>query len=165
MIVTILFLKKMPLTEKHLFEKFEKLAYAVKQEFKSKGIIIPTRRRDGTIQIGDYIIVKKDPFYFVKNSRGIAVAGPLNLAQTAIVVANDLALGRWADEKLMNTDLWYGYKVFEEQAATARAERAYKDKDADRGDLSSYKAATACEQKLYHKKSIDSRFDKLYKLT
>jgi hypothetical protein len=155
----------MPLTEKHLFEKFEKLAHAVKQEFKSKGIIIPSRRRDGSIQIGDYSITKKDPFYYIKNSRGIVVAGPLNLAQTAVVVANDLALGRWADEKLIDTDRWYGFKDFEEQSATARADRAYKDKDSDKGDLSLSKAAAAGERKLFYKKSIVSRFDKIYKLT
>ena len=155
----------MPLTEKHLFEKFEKLAHAVKQEFKSKGIMIPSRRKDGSIQIGNYFISKKDVFYFIKNSRGIIVTGPLNLAQTAVVVANDLALGRWPDAKLIDTDRWYGFKEFEEQSANARADRAYKDKDSDKGDLSLYKAATACEQKLHYKKTIDSRFDKLYKLT
>jgi len=155
----------MPQTEKHLFEKFEKLAHAVKQEFKSKGMIIPSRRRDGVIQIGEYFISKKDPFYFIKNTRGIIVAGPLNLAQTAIIVANDLALGRWADTKLMDTDRWYGFKAFEEQVAQARADKAYKDKDADRGDLSLSKAVTAGERKVFYKKSIDSRFDKLYKLT
>jgi hypothetical protein len=148
-----------------LFEKFEKLAKAVKQDFKNKGLVIPKQNKDGSVQIGDYTIIKRGLAYVVNNSRGHTVVGPVNLAQTAIISANDLALGRWADDQIIDKDKWYGYKAFEEQASQARAERAYKDKDSDRGDLSLYKAVVASEQKLFYKKSIDSRFDKLCKLT
>jgi hypothetical protein len=160
-----LFSKKMPLTENHLFEKFEKMAKAIKQDFKNKGLVIPSKRKDGSILIGDYIVVKKSGAYYINNRRGHSVVGPLNLPQTAIVVANDLALGRWADQRLLESDKWYGWKAFAEQAATAQADRAYRNKDPDRADLSQYKAITAGEQKLFYKKSIDSRFDKLCKLT
>lgn len=160
-----LFSKKIPLTENHLFEKFEKMAKAVKQDFKNKGLVIPTKRKDGSVLIGDYVVVKRSGAYYVNNRRGHAVVGPLNLPQTAIVIANDLALGRWADRKLLESDKWYGWKAFAEQAAAALAERAYRNKDLDRADFSQYKAVTASAQKLAYKKTIDSRFDKLCKLT
>lgn len=155
----------MPTPEKQLFEKFEQLAQSVKRDFKTKGLIIPSRCRDGSIQVGSFFVVKKDNFYVVNNSNGHTVIGPLNLAQTAILVANDLALERWADDKLLHNDRWYGYKFFTEQAALARAERARKDKDPDRAELSQYKALVAAEQKMVYKKDIDSRFNKLCKLT
>jgi hypothetical protein len=155
----------MPITEKHLFEKFTKLANAVRQDFKRKGIVLPSQQKDGSIQIGTYNIKKKDSAYFVTDRNNNVVVGPLNLAQTAVVVANDLALGRWPDYKLIDDDRWYGYKVFAEQSALHVAETASKRKDTDRADFSRYRAAIAAEQKQIYKKTIDSRFNKLCKLT
>ena len=155
----------MPLTEKHLFEKFEKLAEAVRKDFKNKGLVIPTKHKNGTVQIGSYIVAKKNNAYYINNSIGTPIVGPINLAQTAIVVANDLALGRWADEKLLESDRWYGFKAFAEQAATNCAEHAAKSKDPERAEFSLNKAIVAGEQKMFYKKSIDSRFAKLCKLT
>lgn len=155
----------MPIKEKHLFEKFQQLAKAVRSDFKNKGLIIPVQNKDGTIQIGAFTIAKRDSAYYITSKNGEVIVGPLNLAQTAVVVANDLALERWPDNVLINNDKWYGYKAFAEAAAINVAERARKNKDDDRADLSLYKAAIAAEQKLFYKKSIDSRFDKLCKLT
>lgn len=155
----------MPITEKHLFEKFTKLANAVRQDFKQKGIVLPSQQRDGSIQIGTYNIKKADSAYYIRDKNNHTVVGPLNLAQTAVVIANDMALGRWPDQTLINTDRWYGYKAFAEQAALHIAESAGKKQDADRADFNLYKASIAAEQKLTYKKTIDSRFNKLCKLT
>jgi hypothetical protein len=155
----------MPTTENQLFEKFTKLANAVRQDFKRKGLVIPSQQRDGSIQIGTFNIKKKDSAYYIKDRNGHIIVGPLNLAQTAVVIANDLALGRWPDHALIDNDRWYGYKSFAEQSALHVAETASKQKDADRADFSRYRAAIAAEQKLIYKKTIDSRFNKLCKLT
>ena len=155
----------MQITEKNLFDKFQKLARHVKQDFAKKGLVIPARLKDGSIQVGPYIIVKKDNAYYINNKHNEPVVGPVNLAQTAVVVANDLALGRWPDITIMNNDKWYGYKAFEEQVANNIAEQARKKKDIDRADFSLYEASVALAQKLNYKKSIDARFNKLCKLT
>ena len=155
----------MQITEKNLFEKFQKLAKAVKNDFKNKGLVIPVQHKDGTIQIGPYSIKKKDSAYYIADPRGSIIVGPLNLAQTAVLVANDLALGRWPDTTVLTHDQWYGYKDFAEAAAISTAERARKNKDLDRADFSLYKASVAAEQKLYYKKTIDMRFNKLCNLT
>ena len=155
----------MQIKEKHLFEKFSKLANAVKQDFKKKGIVIPSQRRDGSIQIGIFSIKKKDSAYYIKDKNDNTVVGPLNLAQTAVVVANDLALGRWPDQKILDSDRWYGYKAFAEQSALYIASSARKKQDTDRADFSLYKASIAASEKQTYKKTIDSRFDKLCKLT
>jgi hypothetical protein len=155
----------MPIKEKHLFEQFEKLAKTVKTDFKKKGLVVPVQHKDGTIQIGVFTIKKKDSAYYIIGKNNSVVSGPLNLAQTAIVVANDLALGRWPDPTLIDNDTWYGYKAFAEESAKSVAERARRDKDPDRADLSLYKAGVASEQKLQYKKAIDQRYNKLCKLT
>jgi hypothetical protein len=155
----------MPTTENQLFEKFTKLANAVRQDFKSKGVVPPSQKKDGSIQIGIYNIKKQNSVYYIKDRNNNIIVGPLNLAQTAVVVANDLALGRWPDHKLIDEDKWYGYKAFAEQSALHVAEIASKRKDTDRADFSFYRAAIAAEQKLIYKKTIDSRFNKLCKLT
>jgi hypothetical protein len=89
----------------------------------------------------------------------------LNLPQTAVVTANDLAMGRWPDVKIIDCDKWYGFKAFEEQVANNLAEKARKLHDMDRVDFSLYEAAIAAGRKEQYKKSIDARFNKLCKLT
>lgn len=151
--------------EKNLFEKFSKLAKSVKQDFKNKGLIVPTRLQNGDIQVGDCRIVKLNHAYYVRSKSGNDLAGPLNLAQTAILVANDIALGRLPDPTIINNDLWYGYKAFDEQVATNIANHARKGHDIDRAEFNQYKATIAHQQKLYYKKGIDSRYNKLCNLT
>lgn len=154
----------MPLSEKTLFEKFEKLAKTVKQDFRNKGLVIPVKKPDGSIQIGDYAIKKDNSFFYVLSKQNQVVEGPYNLAKTAILVANDLALGRWPDPVLVQNDTWYGYKEFDEQVAQAHAERARKEHDLDRADFSLYKASIASERKIVYRKIVESKFNKLYKL-
>ena len=155
----------MPITEKHLFDQFSKLAKKVKQDFKNKGLVVPVQKKDGSIQIGDYTILRQNHSFYIANKHGQSIVGPLNLAQTAVVTANDLALGRWPDVKIIDCDKWYGYKAFEEQVATNLAEKARKQQDLDRADFSLYEASVAASRKAYYKKSIDARFNKLCNLT
>lgn len=154
----------MQANQKNLFEQFSKLARNVKQDFKTKGLIVPSRAANGEIQVGDFTIFKRDHRYYVRNNKE-TVAGPLNLAQTAVLVANDLALGKHIDTVLVRNDTWYGYREFDERVANNIVEQALKEKDYDRADLSRYKAILAQEQKLQYKKSIESRYNKLYRLT
>lgn len=89
----------------------------------------------------------------------------MNLVQTAVIVANDLELGKWPDHTLLNNDTWYGYKSFEEQVALHKAENALKKKDLDTASFSKYKAAVAVSQKQSYRKNIDLRYSKLCKIT
>ena len=152
-------------TSAQLLDSVEKLAKTVKQEFKQKGIVIPSRDRQGNVVIGKYTVVKHRGFYSITNARGTEVIKHINLAETAAVIANDLALGRWADTALLNSDKQYGWKSFEEQNAKYVAEVAIKNKDYNKAELCLEKAQTAFNQMAFHKKTIDSRFNKLRKLT
>lgn len=155
----------MQTTEKLLFEKVAKLAHNVKQDFKNKGLVVPTRLPNGNIQVGNFVIARLNHQFFVRDKKGKNVIGPLNLAQTAVLIANDLALGRIPDPQVLDADTWYGYKAFDEEVSTNIAERARKEQDHDRADLSQYKASVAHQLKLQYKKGIEMRFNKLCKLT
>jgi hypothetical protein len=154
----------MPTNKKQIFDNIATLTKSIKQEFKKKGVVVPSLDANGDTRIGAYTIVKVDNAYQIKDSRNHVIAGPVNLAQTAILIANDLALGRWPDHDLINNDKWYGFKSFDEQSAKYLAERAAKQHDVDRQDLSLSKAEIAHQQKLYYKRSIVSRFTKLCNL-
>ena len=147
-----------------LFNSVEKIARQVKQEFKEQGIIIPTRNKQGNIVIGRYTVTKRKTAYYIVNNTGVDVIGPINLAETAIIVANDLALGRLADTNLLNKDRWYGWKSFEAQNSKSVSESASKQKDHDRAELCLDRAEKAQNLMLHYKQIIDSRFNKLRKL-
>lgn len=155
----------MPKANPHLYKKIEKLANTVKEEFKTQGVVIPRKLKNGVIQIGTYTIHKTQGIFWIKDYGNQPVAGPINLAQTAAVLANDLALGRMLDTDLLNSDRWYGYKEFDEQSGNAQAESAFKKNDIDRAINGLYRAKIASEQKLRYLRPIDSRFAKLRKLT
>ena len=163
MIVVNLFLKMQKLNPK-LFEKIERLAETVRKDFRKKGLAIPTKHNDGTVQIGDFLITKHDYAFWISHVKGYEVAGPINLAQTAAVVANDLALGGNVDLKLLNNDKWYGYKSFDLQACKIHIENAKKKKDYDRADLNQSKIDAVNAQLLEYKRPIDIRFAKLRSL-
>ena len=165
MIANISFLEKMPKPNPQLYKSIEKLANTVKEDFKTKGVVIPRKLKNGVVQIGTYTIHKTQGAFWIKDYGHHIVAGPINLAQTAAVLANDLALGRMLDTALLSNDRWYGYKEFDEQAGKAQSDAAFKRNDIDRGVNSLHRAITAGEQKLRYLRPIDSRFAKLRKLT
>ena len=147
-----------------LFDRVEQLAQTVKQDFKGKGLMIPHRRKDGSVQIGTYSIHRHAGVFTIRNHQGKSVVSNITLAQTAIVAANDLALGYELDLALIQNDRWYGFKEFDEKIATCRLRRLKSTKDIDLVCLHSTKLGVARTKKLYYKKYIDMRFGKLYRL-
>jgi hypothetical protein len=152
-------------TPTQLFNSVEKIAHKVKQEFKEQGIIIPSRDKKGNVVIGRFTVAKRKTAYYIVNQTGVDVVGPINLVETAVVIANDMALGRLADSNLLNSDRWYGWKSFEAQNSKTVAEIASKKKDYDRAEINAYRAEKAQNLVLHYKQIIDSRFNKLRKLT
>ena len=51
----------MPTTENQLFEKFTKLANAVRQDFKRKGIVPPSQKKDGA----GILVMPSDTIIFI----------------------------------------------------------------------------------------------------
>lgn len=148
-----------------LIFKVEKLAHGIRDELRKKGLVVPTDNGDGTISVDNYTIVKqKSGFYVIKNFCNDTVVDKINLPQTAALLANMLALGKWVDDSLLQTDRQYGYSLFEELLAKRSIEKNAKSKNYDRLDLMCVKMSDAVARKNRAKASILNSFEKLRRL-
>lgn len=150
----------MPKVQKNLVDKVKVLADTVKEDLRKKGVVLPIKQKDGTIAFDQYLMVKKqEGFYITK--QGKVIVGPINLAQTAIVTANNLALGKAVDDKLLDNDKWYGFKLFDEEVYTKSAKNGIKNKDYDKADWCFTRAGIAKSQKESYRSTILSSFNRL----
>lgn len=138
-----------------LYQKIVFISNEVKQNFYKNGIVIPVKNKDNSIILGNYTIVKdNDGFFNIKNYCNEIVVEKINLPQTAILLANGLALGKFLDETLLQKDKKYGYAFFEETL--------YKNKKKNI-DLVLAKYSQAKAKREYYKRDIDRSFEKLRK--
>lgn len=149
-------------THDQLFTKVEKIARAVKQEFRDKGVIVPRKDKDGSVVFDHFRIKKlKTGFYAVLNSSNTVIVNMINLPQTAALIANGLALGRFLDKDIITLDKNYGYKEFDYEMFKAAAAKA---KDLDSWVLYETRGKLAEVQQKALKDKIISQFDKLHKV-
>lgn len=147
-----------------LYNKIVKVSKQVHNELRLKGIVVPVKNRDGSIRIGAYTVVKTDSdFYEVLDHNQEPVVDHINLPQTAAILANGLALGRFIDKTLLETDQYYGYALFEEQLHQRALERSRK-KSLEYFELASNKCKIAKTKKELYKKDIVRSFEKLRNL-
>jgi hypothetical protein len=154
---------KPPISEK-IYKEVKKIALEVKTNLRRNGFVIPTVLKDGSINVDGYLIVKTDNFYEIKNIKNQSIVDSINLPQTAALLANDLALGKWLDTDLVARDRYYGYKNFEEQLTKKSAVRYLKRNDLDRAELMFTKWKIAKSQALVTKNDIIANFEKLRRL-
>lgn len=153
------------MTTDQLYFKVEKLATGIREELRKKGFVVPTDNGDGTVSVDNYTIVKeKTGFYVIKDRDNDIVVAHINLPQTAALLANGLALGKWIDDTMLHVDRQYGYNLFEELQSKRIIERSNKRKDYDRLDLMCVKMADAVERKNNAMKTIVNSFEKLRRL-
>jgi hypothetical protein len=145
-----------------IYKKVQQLSKDVKERLKSQGIIVPSKTRDGIIQVGYYTIKKnKTGFYTISNYRNDPVVEFINLPQAAALLANKLALGKWIDDEILAADRGYGHALFEEELHLNLAERNLKSNNLDRADVMFTKFNIAKHRKEQHRKTIFNGFDKL----
>ena len=105
------------------------------------------------------MVKEADGYHIYKKSTHIV--GPINLPQTAIVIANGLALGRPADPRLLEHDRWYGFKLFDEEVFIKSANNSLKNKNYDKADWCFTRASIAKQQKELYKHDIISQFNRI----
>ena len=149
---------------KELFSKVEELAQKVKSDLQRKGLVVPIKNPDGTINLGSFKIVHKDHQFYIVDRRNEIVVGPMNLAQTAILVANDLALGRIVDNTLINSDKWFGWKSFDEESYQRSARINIKKHNIEQAEIFLTRADIAKQQKNQWKRTIIDKFERLRKV-
>jgi hypothetical protein len=142
-----------------LYKKIEKISETVRKDLRNKGLVVPVRNKDKSITIGRYTIIKEfDSFYTVLDFLDEPVITRINLAQTAILVTNKLALGYYKDTDLLDADRKYGYADFEESL--------YKNMIPTSKSLEIHlsKYSIAKKKKELYKASIVNSFQKLVNL-
>lgn len=140
----------------HLYEKIVLLSKEIKDNFRKKGIVIPIKNEDDTISLGPYTVIKDTQgFYKIHDYRKEVIVERINLPQTAIMLANGLALGKFLDTTLLNKDQKYGYALFEETL------HKHKTKNID---LHLAKHSSAKAKREYYQHDINTSFEKLRKL-
>jgi hypothetical protein len=142
-----------------VYKHFETVARGIKQDLKNKGFVIPIKNRDGSISVDNYTIYKnKLGFYEIENAIGDTVVDYINLPQTAALLANNLALGKWVDDRILDLDRQYVYSLFKEQQAKRIIDNR---KDWDRVDIMQTKLSIHSQKKISAKNSIMFSFEKL----
>ena len=152
-------------TNNQIFKKVEELASVAKKDFRSKGIAIPTKAADGSVKFDNYTVIKnKQGFYTILNASKDPIFDYINLAQTAIILANTLAIRKWADDSIINYDRQYGYNTFEEEQYKRVAQSSAKKKDWERVDTMMIKQNIAHLKAEAAKNHILSSFEKFSRL-
>jgi hypothetical protein len=153
-------------TPDDIYQKVKQLGLDVKEQLKRQGIIIPTKTPDGSIRVGYYTIKRnKTGFYSILDYSNEAVVEFINLPQTAAMLANRLALGKYLDDELLDADRRYGHALFEEELHLTLAERNLKANNVDRADVMFTKFKIAKHRKEQHRKTIVIGFDKLMRFS
>lgn len=148
-----------------LFKKIEELAEGVKKDFRSKGVIIPVKESDGSVKFNNYTIIRdRNGFYSVVSASDITIVSNINLPQSAIILANALALGRGTDDKIINYDKQYGFNSFEEEQCKRVAASMAKKKDWERVDTLIIKQNIARQRAEHAKDAVLKSFEKFRRL-
>jgi hypothetical protein len=145
---------------KDLYTKIFHISQKVKNNLSEQGFAIPVKNDDGTISVGNYTIIKNDIFYSILDYSNSTIIEKINLPQTALLLANKLALGKFIDKELLQLDRAYGYAVFEEQLENTLIKRS----SLDIADLRLAKASIARIKKENYKNRINLSFEKLRKI-
>ena len=154
----IISMKKIP---NDLYKKIVQVSTQVKMELRRKGIVVPVENRDGSVTVGSYLIVKDaEGFYSILDRDNDIVVDQINLPQTAVVLANNLALGRFKDLKLIDADKNYGYAAFDELLHMRAVEKSSK-RSLEYFDVMLTKGMLARAKKESYRSDIVRSFEKL----
>lgn len=153
----------MKLQAERLYQKILNLTRKVRDDFRRKGMVIPVKNSDGNVRVGKYLITRMNTdFYCVVGVDGEVMAENLNLPQTAVVVANHLALKGYLNTDIVEKDREYGYAYFEHQVYQRARDRA--EIDPDYYDLKASKYEYSGERAELYKQQILEQFNKLQKV-
>jgi hypothetical protein len=147
-----------------LYAKIERVSETVRKGFLNKGIVIPVKNRDGSINLGRFKVVNQhNGFYAIYDQQGESIVDQINLPQTAALIANDLALNRWLDKQLLDQDRQYGYALFEETLYKQRLTK--KNQPLDLFEIALSRNTTLKRKRENYERDIIKKFEKLRKLT
>lgn len=148
-----------------LYKKFVIISDRVRTSLRQRGMIVPIEHDNNTISIGYYTIKKdKSSFYSICDYAGEPVVELINLPQSAILIANNLALGKFLDQGLLSKDRNYGYALFKEDLYK-KAVLTNTSRNPSRAALMRTQQLISQSKKESLRKVIIAEFEKLRKIT
>lgn len=145
-----------------IYNKIKQISHDVKEDLKRSGIMVPVKNRDGSITVGRFRIVKDNRGFFnIVDHWDEIIVDSINLPQTAALLANKLALGKFIDDQILGADRKYGHALFEETLQESLARKSIKKNDIDKADLMFTKAKLSRLKKEHYKTEITQGFEKL----
>jgi hypothetical protein len=152
--------KKKLQKNKQALQNLHKLSAIVQRNFRSVGIAVPYFSDEG-VGLDEYCIVKNsEGYYSIQDHNKYVFVDHINLAQTAIVIANDLCMGKMINKSLLQLDKTYGFLAFEQQVCRKAIKNAYKT-NADRVEMMQLRLEQAIAKQQQIKYKIVENFKKL----
>ena len=148
-----------------VYLKIEQLNKNSKEKLLQQGVVIPIKNNNGTISVGNFTIKRnKDGFYSILDFEKDIVIEKINLPQTAAILANRLALGKFINDEILDADRQYGYASFEEELHDRLVEKCLTLKSLDKVDIMTVKSKISKHKKEEYMKIVIRSFDKLMKI-
>lgn len=124
----------------------------VKDNLRKQGVVPPVRTKNG-IKIDQFEIVKTQDGWSILNQWGEPEHRSLNYLQTAILVANNLALKKYENRQMLEDDRAAGSSEFDTKLFEYRFKKSLKNNDDFGVNLYSIRLM---ESKNKHKKHFDT---------
>lgn len=152
----------MKLSINDIYKELLKLDIKIKNKFLNQGVVVPVKYKDGTVGVGFYKIKKENTgLYSITDTREEIIVDKINLPQTAAIIANKLAIGKFIDTDILNIDKKYGYALFDETLQLHLAKKNLSNNNLDNADLFYTKAKISKFKKNNYKQEINFSYRKL----
>jgi hypothetical protein len=140
------------------------LVLKTKKDFKSRGVAIPTLSENGSVKIGRYTVGRNSTGYFILDNYKEVVFSSINLPQTALIIANSLALNQVVSRHILEQDARCGDIEFDELNFNRLTASLIRKKDTERYESLSIKHNAAQEKAEKARRDILRLFGKLQQL-
>lgn len=147
---------------KDIYQRIHEIDVKVKSKLRQRGIVVPVKNSDGSIRVGHFIIKKDiEGFFSINNYANEPVIDKINLPQSAALLANGLALGKFIDTDILTADRKYGHALFEEEYEKFLVRKIAKKNAIDKLDIYHAKSHLAKLKKEYYKNQVLQGFERL----
>ena len=144
------------------YKKIANLSSEVKSKLFRKGLVVPKRNNDNTVSVGSYTIKRdENSHYSIVDTQNDVLANNINLAHTAVVLANELALGKGINQKLLAKDQIYGGTLFEDEMYK---QRISKIKDPELRETLLIKQENNKEKQEMYRYEIEQSYQNLMRI-
>ena len=114
--------------EEQVLQKLQSLKNAVKKSLREKGVVVPVKTSRG-LKLDDYEIVLEEAGYVIYDKSQDKLYKNLYYLQTAVLVANSLAVGRTIRNEWLVNDRTAGVADFDMKLFETRYSNSVKRKD------------------------------------